>query len=303
MAYSGGCLFGWPVLLPQYQGTFNYVGGWTTSMAYMSPTTASANLQQAYGETHDGCWRPLEWAVNDTPGGNTSFRRIITDKTRVLFGANFALLFSVHNPQNPTLPTLPADAYTVYTALTAGSSFAAATGYTVLRQSVSSFGQGGVGAGERVLITDLPMGFTGIETDGLLSTWNGNGGLFGELVGVSISELPNNQDLVSYRREIRNPSQKTITTLDGSKRIFVTGGAGVDISATWRWSDDGTLAKEISTTILRATSYGTPYFVYIPAGIWYGGPYLDLVVPTSTPTITMPAPGVYELTLQGECQP
>lgn len=302
MSYSGGCLFGWVWLVPGFTGT-NYVGGRTTSLAGLTPTAAQSGLQSADEETRDGCWLPVEWAINETPGGATSYMQMITDMTQLIHGDQYGLLFSYHVPSSPQMPNVAPSNYRIYTSPNASTAFSEITTATILNQPKVSYEFNGIATGHHVLVTGLPSGITAIEADGLLSTWKGNGGLWGEFVSVSLQEFPNNQELVSFRREIKNPSQQIIRTLDGSQRVFKTGPCSVEMSATWRWSDNGAFAATLNAQIDNAARYGCPFFVYIPAGIWFTGPFLDIVIPSVAPTITMPAPGVYEFTLTGECQP
>lgn len=125
----------------------------------------------------------------------------------------------------------------------------------------------------------------------------------GELAQAQIVEIPNNQELVSYKRAQVAPTATEVKTMDGAIRRYVTGSASYTLSATWRWSDNGTTAATLSGIFRDAMANAYPLIVYIPAGIYYDGAHLDLVVPTNDPAVTMPAPGVYELTIEGSCQP
>lgn len=116
-------------------------------------------------------------------------------------------------------------------------------------------------------------------------------------------ELPYNQELVTYRRVPSSPAVTEIKTLDGALRKVITGPAAVTITATFKWSDDGTIAKNIEAILAEAKKQAKPLILYVPSNIYYQGAAIDLVYPSSDPTITMPAPGVYELTIEGTCQP
>lgn len=304
MGYSGGCLFGYPFLISgSYLGN-NKLGGDTATMAGQTPAAVSAHLVDAYGETKDGCWLPAQWAVNYTASNSNSFWQAITDITRTIGGGDqTGLLLSWYSQVGANMPRpLPADVH-IYQAADANSALAEVSA-TVLSMATPLLGFDGIGQGRRFLITDLPYAdITGIEGDGKFAAWAANGGRFGELIGASLVELPQNQELTSFSREISNPTMQTIRTLDGSKRSILTGPPSVKMSATWRWSDDGTTAARVQTAIQNAATYGTPLVVYIPGGIWYQGPFLDYVWPDNIPAVTMPAPGVYEITISGECQP
>lgn len=155
-----------------------------------------------------------------------------------------------------------------------------------------------------------------ITTDGAFETTTTNSRLFyqssssvsshvqgAEISMAKIVEVPYNQELVSYRRTPSAPSSIEIKTMDGAVRRYVTGPASTTIAATWRWSDDGTIATQLGDILSLSKSYCYPLIVFAPAGIYYTGAALDLVIPANEPTVTMPAPGVYELTIEGTCQP
>lgn len=126
---------------------------------------------------------------------------------------------------------------------------------------------------------------------------------YGELDAARLVELPTTQELVSYRRTQTAPTQIEVKTMDGARRRYVTGVASTSIAATWRWSDDGTIAATLDLILSAAQSTADPLIVYTPAGIYHTGASMDLVVPDNSPAVTMPAPGVYELTIEGTCQP
>lgn len=124
-----------------------------------------------------------------------------------------------------------------------------------------------------------------------------------ELAQAQIVEMPNNQQLINYKRTQTAPTSIDIKTMDGAIRRYATGGASTDITATWRWSDDGELARKLTDILKDAVKNVYPLIIYIPQGLYYDESHLDLVVPNSPPAIIMPAPGVYELTIDGSCQP
>lgn len=118
-----------------------------------------------------------------------------------------------------------------------------------------------------------------------------------------VQELPYNQELVSYRRAPTAPAVTEVKTLDGALRKITTGPASVMITATFKWSDDGTIAKNIGAILAEAKKQAKPLILYVPSNIYYQAAAIDLVYPTNEPTPIMPAPGVYELTIEGTCQP
>ena len=133
------------------------------------------------------------------------------------------------------------------------------------------------------------------------SYWRG--AYWGEVSGCLVTELPNGPEIATYNRVRTAPSTVDYKTLDGAIRRYVTGPATTSISATFRWSDNGAVAAALDQYLTLAADNALPLVVYVPSGIYYNGPFLDLVVPTNNPHPTMPAPGVYELTIEGTCQP
>lgn len=125
-----------------------------------------------------------------------------------------------------------------------------------------------------------------------------------ECAPLLLVEFPNNMELVSYNRVRTAPTTVDYKTLDGAIRRYITGPATTSVSATWRWSDDGSVAKKLDEQILTtAKELASPLVLYVPAGIYFNGPFIDLVIPTNDPHPVMVAPGTYELTLEGSCQP
>ena len=124
-----------------------------------------------------------------------------------------------------------------------------------------------------------------------------------EVASAKIVELPYNQELVSYKRMRTAPSAVEVKTLDGVIRRAQTGKASMSVIATFKWSDNGTIAQKLDQILELSQVNLFPLILYIPAGIYYNGPFLDLVIPRNNPAVTMPAPGVYELTIEGDCQP
>lgn len=136
-----------------------------------------------------------------------------------------------------------------------------------------------------------------------LQTVDKKGALWAEAVQVRLVEPPNNLELASFRYQNNGPTVTQTKTLDGALRSFATGGNAIEIAATFRWSDDGTTAQALNAILKIAVQNNRPLVLWIPQGIYYDGPFLELVVPRTRPLITMPAPGVYELTIEGDCQP
>lgn len=126
---------------------------------------------------------------------------------------------------------------------------------------------------------------------------------FLEAVTALCEPLENHQELASYRRTPTAPSITEIKTLDGAIRQVKTGVASTSINATFRWSDDGSHAAAIDNILALSRDNVTPLIVFVPGGIYYNGPFLDLVIPRNDPVVIMPAPGTYELTIEGDCQP
>lgn len=135
------------------------------------------------------------------------------------------------------------------------------------------------------------------------STIHTLGGIWGEACPIRFIETPNNVELISFRYQQKDDNSQTAKTLDGVQRVVTTGQPAADISATFRWSDDGTTARNLQELLYIASALCRPFLLWIPKGIYYAGPLLELLIPSSPPTITMPAPGVYEITIEGRCQP
>lgn len=164
-----------------------------------------------------------------------------------------------------------------------------------------------IGQSPRRLVITTDGGLEAATQNNRLSYSSGISGLSyvggQEIASAKIVEVPYNQELTSYERRRTAPSMIEVTTLDGAKRQARTGNASTSIRATFKWSDDGTIAATVDGILELARINLYPLIVYIPAGIYYNGPWLDLVIPSNEPTVIMPAPGVYELTIEGKCQP
>ena len=132
---------------------------------------------------------------------------------------------------------------------------------------------------------------------------NGMGCQWGEACPVRYIETPNNAELTSLRYQLRDEKKQTLVTLDGVHRVTSTGTVGAEIAATFKWSDDGTTANRLQQLFYIAQMLCRPLVIWLPAGIYYSGSLLELVYTSAPPVITMPAPALYEVTIEGVCQP
>lgn len=289
MAYNGGCLIG-----VEQMGSPNPINFWATnsSLANNTPTTilANAGIIAPTWQTNDGAWQP-EQPAYVSQASNWNWAGIIASCQT---GAGQALLVTYRAPPIELAPTSWSyysypDTSTAPTAITP----------TVINLSTSTTGR------FRRLVLDMPFAYGqyfAMEGRAAAPTTY-RGARWGEVSWANLQEIPNNQELVSYKRALTAPTAVEVKTMEGAIRRYITGPAGYNISATWRWSDNGTVAANLTDILTTATNNARPLVVYIPAGIYYDGAHLDLVVPTNDPAVTMPAPGVYELTIEGTCQP
>lgn len=295
MAYNGGCLIG--VKAAEDGRVFNVnfcsrsatISGVTPTTLNSETTTVSASWQP-----NDGSWVPYQ-NCERTQSSNPQRAAVYATAPSLSVIPSWGLLFGYETK-------LTAQAYNLHSYFTAASSssgFVAANnaqGLSVRPLKLQS--------STRRLVVDFPTGVAYVAEE-MARSYNGSycGACWQEAYVSFLQELPYNQELVTYRRTRTAPTSMDIKTLDGAIRRAVTGVASTSISGTWRWSDDGTIAKSVGEILRIAMETLMPLVVYVPAGIYYEGPFLDLVIPSSEPTITMPAPGVYELIIEGTCQP
>lgn len=162
-----------------------------------------------------------------------------------------------------------------------------------------------INSGHFLFITSANFYSFRIVETGQVSATNTVYGL-SECAPVAGYELPNQEELVSFRRETTAPAAIEIKTLDGTIRKVSTGQPATTISARWQWSDDGTIKSFLAGILRYAAMQNYPLIIYLPGANWQqSGASIDLVWPSSGdyPVITSPAPGVYELTIEGDCQP
>ena len=293
MAYNGGCIVGVKAFEDAYVKLSNRSG----SISGVTPTTLngeSSTTQSAAWQCMDGAWTPAQNVERQQPSG-TMYAIIYANAPSLSILPSWGLLFGYTTKQTAQSYNL----HQYFTAASSSSGFASYNGVSVLNVQPLK-----LQSDRRRLLLDWPSG-TGYVAEQMRRSYNGTdaGACFTEAYGAYIQELPYGQELVSYRRTRTAPTATEIKTMDGAIRRYVTGSASTSVSATWRWSDDGTIATKLTEILRCAMETLQPLIVYVPAGIYYDGPFLDLVMPTSDPTITMPAPGVYELSLEGTCQP
>lgn len=309
MAYSGGCVIGCFFKNPhQY-----YAGaGGTPPATYNAASTGGFSPQ------------PQQWPFCD--GANTPNRVVTTSIYMQQFwvaggGVTFSPLGdrTIENNINALYVSMPrgvvggGGSFTFAEASSASANFSI---FATLSGGVWS-GGGGVTAiiGQHItglsqqLSSFLAFGYTGGffrargDITGTGAIQIGEDLRMGEALAVWAQELPNTQELVSYSRRRTDPSMVEVKTLDGAIRRYITGPSSTSMSATWKWSDDGSIAKNLDQIIEQARQNAAPLLVVIPRKTYYNGPFIDLVYPTNEPHPTMPAPGVYELTIEGTCQP
>lgn len=292
MAYNGGCLIGTKARensAPKYTSRNTSISGVTVSTLNSETTTATPDWTAG-----DGAWTPGQNCERSHSSGLQYTGCYMTMPNVLQLKSNWGILCGYETQ-------LTANAYNVnyfYTA-PSGGSFAATTAPTkldvkpILGSSTS-----------HIIALDYPTSAVSVALQ-MARSYAGtvSGCIWTECYGAYLQELPYNQELVSYRRIRTAPSSTTIKTLDGAIRKVATGLAATSVSTTFKWSDDGTIAEAVSDILRAAADNLTPLILYVPQAVYYGGACLDLIHPSSDPTITMPAPGVYELTIEGTCQP
>lgn len=296
MAYNGGCLIG-VGFKPngQYYGSNSYLA--TPPNSYASAAGAS-NLTQ-------------EWQLSDgatLPGSSPG----IYDYTQKMWVAGAEAFYdpvgapSIYDKINAIFAHLPCGKIstgniTFYHEI--NSAYATITGTKLKGSQKSQVTKSYAEANFLALDYNRQAFCIYVNLSGYGALNIGDSWPISEAVGAYIIELPYKQELVTYRRTVTSPAKVEIKTLDGSIRQATTGQSATNINATFKWSDDGTIAKQINQILVESKNNSKPLIVYIPAGIYYNGPYLDLVIPRNDPAVIMPAPGTYELTIEGDCQP
>lgn len=254
-----------------------------------SIVSAGATIAEQW-PAYDGAYTPYQNATRSVTPAGPNYAGIITGGPALsAFNSGFLLYQRTYNGTTTT-PGL-------YTAASTSTAFSAQNLHAYTVGDAITF---------KALLYDLPSvaysALLGIEIP-TASTTATPGAYWGEAAWVRMQELPNNMELASFERRNDGPSLQRIKTLDGSIRQYSTGANAWHIRATFRWSDTGTVAAELMAIVAYAIGRAQPIVLYIPQGIYYSGPYLDLVILDSQPVVTMPAPGVYELTIEGACQP
>ena len=295
MAYNGGCLIG-----VCFDGDGEYYG-----------TPISSNMPSSYASAISASMLSRKWALNDgatTPG--------------VLPNAiNYTQDFWLVGAKMPTDPVGASSIYDHINAVFCHSPTGKETNAQIIfyHEQNGSFvpmtGQKLIGSKRsQISKTYAEANFIGLGYNranfGVHVSLAGVGALqagdpwqMGELMGAWVIELPYNQELVSYRRTQTAPTATEIKTMDGAVRRYVTGEATTSVDATFKWSDDGTLAHDLTLMLEEAKNKCKPLVLYMPKATYFNGPFLDLVVTTNDPTPIMPAPGVCELAIKGTCQP
>ena len=287
MAYNGGCIIGVELvsyIQPRYIARDGQIIGQTPNALNSESTTTTANWTG-----QDGAFTPSQDASASAPYG-TPYASAFAYVTAA--SGTFALL-AEHTPPGTQSP------YNVTTfAKSSGASYSfakVAADYVAADAMFSNH--------RRHLAFNFGAAqYVGVQYSSVVSSTY-RGAEWGEVAGADVVEIPNNQDLVSYKRQRTAPTYQEVKTLDGVKRRVITGPASTTFAATWQWSDNGQTAATLDKILAKAAETIAPLVVYIPAGIYYNGPFLDLVIPTNEPAVIMPAPGVYSLTIEGTCQP
>ena len=310
MSYSGGCIIG--VCLhdkqPVYFGGGGAMEGWYTKADVNTYATykTTTNPQQTW-QTFDNAWTPTTeiinnygysiepnvWAVCEEL--HTWRRRTVAANAMLACG-NIRANFSI-TPKWVYASGL--------------NTFAIATSVQYVRTSWRELHQDSAYLEAFCyLAVDWPAGGGGgVYNMYGVEFWDDQGpatssqSLWREVAPVLMVELPYNQELTTYKRTDIAPSSEKVMTLDGASRRYITGSGSTTIDATWRWSDDGTIADKLADILAISMDAGAPLVVYTPRGTYFSGSFLDLVVCDTPPEVTMVAPGVYELHIVGTCQP
>ena len=125
---------------------------------------------------------------------------------------------------------------------------------------------------------------------------------FREICPVAFVQMPYNQELTTFTIQQSSPTTTTIQTLDGASRQYITGNNANQITATFKWSDDGIIAKNLNEIIKVATKNALPLVIYLPSNSFYDT-RIEMIVPSTIPVIKMIARTTYEVTIEGRCQP
>lgn len=279
------CAIGVALIGANYPVTLGLFGPPSSYPNAISAASANSNPWQA----KDGAWQP---AIDLAYGTSTATGRHAWAAMQAT-GANGFLAGRLKSSSTP-------ETITYYRAASYSDSFASFTPANIFAYS-SAVGER---AGWLAIDPDIGTTYNYLLLDAYSSLayarYDSN---YLEATPTKCQIMPNNQELVSYKRAQTAPTATEVKTMDGAIRRYITSPAGYNVSATWRWSDNGTTAANLAAILKEAMANAYPLIVYIPAGIYYDGAHLDLVVPTSDPAVTMPAPGVYELTIEGSCQP
>lgn len=295
MAYKGGCILGVKGAAENADYTLKFSSR-NTSINGVSPNTLngeSTTLDAAWQAT-DGAWTPAQNGERSQASA-AQYATVYAKAPSLSLATSWGLLFGYETK-------LSAQSYNLHTyhySTGASSGFQSASGAQGL--SVRPLM---LTSSTRRLDVDFPPGAAYVAEQ-MQRSFSGTvcGALWQEAYIAFLQELPYNQELTTYRRTRTAPTSTEIKTMDGAIRRYVTGPASTSVNATWRWSDDGTIASAVSEILRIAAETLQPLIVYVPAGIYFDGPFLDLVMPTNDPAVIMPAPGTYEITIEGTCQP
>lgn len=301
MSYSGGCIVGVCIHDPKvyFGGGGRLESGITVAQMQSMATYNTSNNPQKTWPTFDGAWTPGVEVVN-TFGSNPKSVWCVAETHYIWRGhgaiANGLLACGDKDYGLPSRVAVYNDANNAFVAYTQAH-YLEVLDFGGLSTYPSSF---------KTLVVDIEDqaqgSYLGLEwySSGLATT---SSSLWREVAPMLYVELPNNQELVSYKRADIAPSSEKVMTLDGASRRYVTGYGSTSIDATWRWSDNGYAASWLRDILGIAMDKGEPLVIYMPQGRWGGVQTLDLVVCDTPPEVTMVAPGVYELHIVGTCQP
>lgn len=300
MAYGGGCIIGAQIITTDKR----YQNGWELLPTTEADAATYDRLEPTWPQ-YDGAWTPKDSGTAAYSSGPAGWWATLANDVA---GSRHAFLVATpYTAQGGVNPSQMGIAWAQAGSYGSGSG----RKYLYFRKSGStSIGTSirvdpDVGYSRWIIFDELSTNATSFCLDVIDRTPAASEHLIrvSEFTLLSYAEMTENQELVSYRRTRTAPSAVEIKTMDGAVRKYVTGSASTAISATWRWSDNGAIASKLDNILRYAQDSGSPLVVYVPSGIYYNGPFLDIVRATNEPTVTMPAPGIYELTIEGTCQP
>lgn len=128
-----------------------------------------------------------------------------------------------------------------------------------------------------------------------------------EVACANLVELQYNQALSSWTRTPGTVNSQTLTMQNGRTMQIITSKATDQISASYKWSDDGTLARQLYNIFTEIASTGSPLLWVPPVPDTNQGSITnrtpEFLVLDSIPEISQTATTIWQMTINGRCQP